>query len=101
RTLRAHDAASRDEARVTLRRVLAPVRESDVQLDDEVTVAGHVGRPARAVAPFDEAEVDHRADLALGDGLRESRPDGGLLRRVRVKAEGMEQLQAVGVGDER
>src|SRR5881628_1900459 len=45
---------------------LAPVREREMQGDDEVPVPRRVHRPAGPVASLDESGEGHRRELALG-----------------------------------
>ena len=76
---------------------LAPVREREVQANDEVSVARRVRRAAGPVAALDEAREGHHGELALGVRLVEARPEGRARRRVLADGERVEELHAGGV----
>src|SRR6266542_477207 len=82
---------------------LPPVRERDVQLDHEVSIAGHVDRLRAPVAPLDQAGEDHGRELALRVRLVEPGPDRGTLRGVLADRQRVDELQSarIGQGSER
>src|SRR5438445_6980123 len=75
-------AAPFEEARLAFADHLAPVRESEMQRDDQMSVARRVHRPAGHVASLDESGEGHRRELALGIRLIEIGPERGPLRGV-------------------
>ena len=76
-----------------------PVRERDVELDDEMPVTGQVDRTADAIAPLDDTRKRERGELTLRVGLLDAGPDRRTLRGVLAEGEGMEEAEPAGIGD--
>src|SRR5438874_2072926 len=89
--------AAPQQLRVPLARALAAVRESDVQLHDEMAVTRLVQRSARSLTPLDHPRERHRRQLTLGVGLIESRPDRRSLRGLFADREGVQEPEAPSV----
>ena len=82
-----------------IRSRLAPVRERDVDLHDEMPVARHVDRSVRAVAALDDAEERESGELALGVALLEARPNRGTLRGLLADGKRMEKAETSRIGE--
>jgi len=84
---------------VLVRSRLAPVRERDVDLYDEMPVTRHVDRSVRAVAALDDAEERESGELALGVALLEARPHRGTLRGLLADGERVEKAETSRIGE--
>lgn len=80
-------------------KTLAAVREGDMQLDDEMTVAGLVQRPARAFPPLDDPRERERRELTLGVTLLDACPHGRTLRGVLAQGKGVKKAEPARIGD--
>src|SRR5437762_5689701 len=59
------NAPAPQQARMALSEALAPMRQRDVELDDEMPVAGLIHRNAGTVAPLDDTRKREGGELAL------------------------------------
>ena len=78
---------------------LATVRERDVELDDQMTVARLVQGPPRALAPLNDTGEGERRELTLCVALFDAGPDRGPLRGVFSEGERVQKTQPSGIGD--
>src|SRR5437773_1340841 len=88
---RAAEPAPREHARVALADALVPVGEREVELDDVVAVPRDVGHAHRLLTAIDDAGERHGRELALGEGLRQARPDRRALRGVLAERQSVKE----------
>jgi len=77
----------------------AAVRQRDMQLDDEMPVAGLVQGSARAFAPLNDPQERERRQLPFGVALLHACPDGSALRGVFAKGKRVQQAELPRIGD--
>src|SRR5947208_9621462 len=93
------NAPTPQQTRMPLSEAFPPVRERDVELDDEMPVTGQVDRTAGALAPLDDTRKREGGELTLRVSLLDAGPDRRSLRGVLAEGEGMEEAEPAGIGD--